>query len=290
MRYAGTHRTTYNYSAPVFLQPHKMRLRPRSDPGQFLRAFSLEITPQPDGITEALDAWGNNVTWAWFSGQHERLEINTRFVVDRLRVNPLDFIVPTAEASNLPPAYAPDDRAALEPYFHGDAGPMVARLAEEVAEQAGGQVVDFTLALAERVQRDVKMIVRPEGAPMSGQETLSLGEGSCRDMAVLCIEACRHVGIPARFVSGYVEQRAPGELRELHAWVGVYFRGAGWRGFDPTQGLAVSTGHITLATAAAQAGAAPVTGTFNGPGVEATLDSHIELEITPLDAGEPEGS
>lgn len=280
MRFTGTHRTTYHYSAPVFLHPHKMRLRPASSPGQTLHSFSMEMDPAPDGTTEALDAWGNHVVWAWFSGEHEKLEIRTRFVAERSRVNPFDYIVPTVEGSTLPPAYPSDERAALQPYFASEPGPKVRMLAEATAEQAGGQVVDFATALAERLCEDVKMIVRPEGAPMRGQETLAACEGSCRDMAVVYIEACRHVGVASRFVSGYVERHAEGEPRELHAWASVYVPGAGWRGFDPTQGFAVSTGHLTLATAASPSGAAPVTGTFIGTnGVEATLDSHIELEI-----------
>ena len=281
MRFTGRHVTTYTYSAPVFLHPHKIRLRPRSDPGQYLREYSITIDPTPDGITESLDAWGNNVTWAWFSGTHDKLQITTTFIADRLRLNPFDFIVPTHEGATLPPAYPADERAALVPYFSSEAGPKVRRLAEDVAEKSGGMVVDFATALAERIQRGVRYISRPEGSPWRGQETLANGEGSCRDMAVLYIEACRHVGIAARFASGYVERHLEGEPRELHAWAGVHVPGAGWRGFDPTQGLAVSNGHITLATAANSSGAAPVTGTFLGQGIEATLDSHIELDVEP---------
>ena len=282
MRFTGRHTTTYTYSAPVFLNPHKIRLRPRSDPGQFLREFSIDIDPTPDGMTEALDAWGNNVTWAWFSGTHDKLQITTRFVADRLRVNPFDFIVPTAEGASLPPAYPPDERAALVPYFSSEPGPKVRRLAEDVAERSGGMVVDFATALAERIHRGVRYDRASRRVPpMPGEETLASGEGSCRDMAVLYVEACRHVGIAARFVSGYVERHLDGAPRELHAWAGVYVPGAGWRGFDPTQGLAVSTGHVTIATAANSAGAAPVTGSFLGTGVEATLESTIELDVKP---------
>ena len=280
MRYRGTHRTTYTYSDEVFLQPHKIRLRPRSDAGQFLHDYSLRITPEPDGTTEALDAWGNNVTWAWFSGRTAKLEIITTFVVDRLRVNPFDFVIPTPEGATLPPAYASDERAALQPYFASEPGPKVRHLAEKVAADAGGRVLDFASGLAERLHEQCTMIVRPEGAPMRGQETLAAGEGSCRDLAVLYIEACRHVGIAARFASGYVERRVIGAPRDLHAWAGVYVPGAGWRGFDPSQGFAVSTGHVTLATAAHPAGAAPVTGAFSGNGAQATLESVIEFEVT----------
>lgn len=125
------------------------------------------------------------------------------------------------------------------------------------------------------------MIVRPEGEPFSGEATLEQGRGSCRDYAVLYIEACRHMGIASRFVSGYVEERAEGEPRELHAWAGVYVPGGGWRGYDATQGVAVSTGHVTLAVAGQPAGAAPVTGRFSGDG-KAELSSSISLEIEEL--------
>lgn len=278
MRYTGKHVTTYRYSSPVFLEPHKVRLRPRSDPGQFLHSYSIAVSPAPAGMTEALDAWGNNVTWAWFSGTHDELEITTDFVVDRLRVNPFDYIV-TEEGMHIPPTYPTDERAALEPYFSADVDGAVRNLADEVARAAGGRIVDFAGRLAARIHEDSKVVVRPEGPPLPAGETLRSGEGSCRDLAVLYIEACRHVGIATRFVSGYVQRHTDGEPREMHAWAGVYVPGAGWRGYDPTQGLAVSSGHVTVATAASPAGAAPVTGSFRGSGVSSTLDSHIELDF-----------
>src|SRR5581483_3721823 len=262
MRFSGSHRTTYTYSDEVFLQPHKIRLRPRSDPGQVLREYSIHFTPEPEGTTDALDAWGNHVTWAWFSGRTSKLEIITRFVVDRLRANPFDFVIPTPEGEAIPPAYAQDERAALGPYFSSEPGPGVVRLADAVAEAAGGRVLDFASTLAERLHEECRMIVRPTGSPMRGEDTLEQKEGSCRDLAVLYIEACRHVGIAARFVSGYVERHPFDAPRELHAWAGVYVPGAGWRGFDPSQGLAVANRHVTLATAGQPAGAAPVTGSF----------------------------
>ncbi len=286
MRFEGTHVTTYRYSAPVFLEPHKVRLRPRSDPAQVVHEFSIDIKPQPAGITEALDAWGNNVTWAWFSGQHDTLEITTRFVAERVRVNPFDFVVPTTEGTLIPPTYPSDERTALDPYFHheetwADPRSSVRKLADEIAESSGRRVVAFASELARRIHAECRVIVRPEGAPLAAEETLLAGDGSCRDLAVLYVDACRHVGIASRFVSGYVEARPVGEPRELHAWAGVYVPGAGWRGYDPTQGLAVSTGHVTVATAASPSGAAPVTGSFRASDVvQATLTSSIELDIS----------
>jgi transglutaminase-like putative cysteine protease len=278
MRFWGTHRTTYTYSAPVFLHPHIIRLRPRSDPGQRLDEFAVDIDPTPDGMTEGLDAWGNTVIWAWFSGQHSKLEISTRFVVDRVRVNPFDYIVPTQEGSALPPVYASDEFSALIPYLNADGvGPAVQELAAKIAARSSN-VVDFAGDLATEIQARSRMIVRPEGDPMPGEETLALGEGSCRDLAMLYVEACRHVGIAARFASGYVERLGIDGVRDLHAWAGIYLPGGGWRGYDPTQGLAVSNGHVTLAVAASPTGAAPVSGTFLGQG-EAHLDTIIKFDV-----------
>jgi transglutaminase-like putative cysteine protease len=282
LRYRGTHRTTYTYSDDVFLQPHKIRLRPRSDPGQYLREYAIRITPEPDGMTEALDAWGNSVTWAWFSGTTSKLEIVTTFVADRVRVNPFDYIIPTPQGQTLPPAYPADEKAALQSYFPSEPGPGVRQLADEVAAAAGGQVLAFASQLAERVHAECKVIVRRDGPPMAAPDTLAAREGSCRDLAVLYIEACRHVGVAARFASGYVEHHDPEAPRDLHAWAGVYLPGAGWRGYDPTQGLAVSTGHLTIATAAQPAGAAPVTGSFAGNAARATLESTIEFDVENL--------
>lgn len=278
-RYRGTHTTTYTYSVPVSLQPHILRLYPRPDPGQIVHSSGVEIDPQPEGLTLGLDAWGNNVAWAWFTGEHERLEIVSRFDVERIRTNPFDFVVPS-EASTIPPTYATHIWPGLEHYIRqGDPGPSVRQLADDVSRRADGRVLEYAQELSREIGERCRMIVRPEGDPYSGEQTLSLGEGSCRDMAVLYVECCRHVGIAARFVSGYVEQRPEGEPRELHAWAGIYVAGAGWRGYDPTQGLAVTTGHVTLAVAGVSIGAAPVTGTFVNGGATAELHSTIEFEV-----------
>ncbi|MEX2394076.1 MAG: transglutaminase family protein [Actinomycetota bacterium] len=281
MRFTGTHKTVYTYSEPVFLQPHKIRLRPRSDPGQYLRDWGMTIDPVPASVTESLDAWGNNVSWAWFTGEHDHLEVSTRFVVDRLRVNPFDFMIPTAEGAALPPVYPADEQAALDTYFHVDAGPRVRALADEIVHASNGNVVDFATRLADRLSARCETIVRIGGPPLSSEDTLASNEGSCRDLAVVYVEACRSVGIASRFVSGYVELRMPGEPRDLHAWAGVYVPGAGWRGYDPTQGLAVSTGHVVLATAARSDGAAPVTGSYSG-GARAELHSEIDFDVTEI--------
>lgn len=279
MYFEGVHRTTYSYSDEVFLEPHTLRLRPRTDPRQAIHHFSVKMVPEPDGTTEGLDVHGNDVVWAWFSSTHSSLEITTSFAVETLRNNPYDFIVPTYEAVKLPPVYPEPDRAALFPYMN-PTGEMPFELAREVASSVDGEFVLFLRELASRIHATCKTIVRPEGDPLPAVVTLAAREGSCRDLAVLFVEACRAVGVAARFVSGYTADE-PSGLRELHAWGAAYVPGAGWRGYDPTLGLAVTDAHITLAAAASPAGAAPVDGRFRGSPVTSTLSSTIELRTWP---------
>ncbi len=280
MRFRGSHHTLYEYETPVYLQPHTIRLRPRSDPLQIVRDWEIEIDPKPSGMTEGIDAWGNDVVWAWFEGEHTTLEIATRFTVDTLQENPFDFVVPDELSAMLPPTYSEETRAALTPFLAQPLlSPEVRALADEAAQAAGGTIVGFPSELARRIHERCRQIVRPEGDPWFGATTLNAGEGSCRDQTMLFIEACRHLGVAARFVSGYVEAPAPDGVRELHAWASVYLPGGGWRGYDPTQGLAVSTGHVTLAASSEPAGASPVTGSFRGEAIPAAPKSWIDIEI-----------
>ena len=279
MHFEGVHTTRYDYTDTVFLEPHTIRLRPRSDPSQIVRAYSIDIDPKPEGLTDGIDASGNEVTWAWFSDVHRSLEITTRFVVDTVRENPFDFVVPAHQGS-LPVAYGAQELAVLEPYLSGNAGATVGALAEDIARSVDHRVMEFATELADQLHSRCEMIVRPLGDPLTGEQTLAAGQGSCRDIAVLCVEACRHVGLAARFVSGYVEQHPEGQPRELHAWTEVYIPGGGWRAFDPSQGLAVTTGHVTLAAAAFPSDAAPVTGSFrSSDGATATLTTTVSLDV-----------
>lgn len=279
MFFEGVHHTSYAYSDAVFIEPHTLRLRPRNDPRQTVHSFSIDVAPKPDGMTEGIDVYGNDVMWTWFSGMHATLDITTRFVVETLRENPYDYVVPSIEEATIPPAYPDTDRSILDVYRTPTSSGTVRAMADEVVEATGGDLVSFLRDLAARIHSNTTTIIRPEGDPFPAAETLASREGSCRDVAVLFVEACRHVGVAARFVSGYVSGE-PGQLGELHAWGAAYIPGAGWRGYDPTAGLAVSDRHVTLAAAASPAGAAPVDGRFRGTAVRSELTSEIELNAS----------
>jgi transglutaminase-like putative cysteine protease len=173
---------------------------------------------------------------------------------------------------------------ALAPYqqrFHPDES--VTAFAKSVQRDANDQTLPFVTALARRIAERSQPTVRLDGDPQSPGLTLSEGVGACRDLAVLFIDACRAVGLAARFVSGYYVGPVDGDRRYLHAWAEVFLPGAGWRGFDPLQGIAVADQHIAVAAAAHPSGAAPISGTLRG--VSSVVSPEVELQIEV--AGEP---
>ncbi|HTE21154.1 MAG TPA: transglutaminase family protein [Armatimonadota bacterium] len=274
------HTTRFDYSRPVLLEPHTVRLRPRSDAAQRLHRFDLTADPAAAGRSDLVDLDGNSPVHLWFTGLTEGLSLTTTFLVETLRANPFDFLVDPPHLQ-LPLQYPEHLSASLRPYLD-DAPPAdpVADLSRDVLRDAGGEMVPFLGLLNSRVWDLSEKIIREEGDPLPAAETLAHGRGSCRDLTVLYMEACRAVGIAARFVSGYQEGVAEQRQRDLHAWAEVYVPGGGWRGYDPTLGLAVADRHVALAAGPTSKGAAPVTGSFRGTGATSTLHAEIELLVT----------
>jgi len=277
LRFEVRHQTIYRYTAPVFQEPQVYRLRPRSDSAQRLDAYSLDIDPAPDGRTDIVDLDGNDTTEAWFSGTHDHLVLTAASTVETLRANPFDYL--WRGQAELPLEYPAGLRPALAGYRGAQVEGVVRRLGEEVAQQVRGNSQEFVFWLARRIHGACRQIVRPEGDPLPPEATLKSGEGSCRDLTVLYMAASRAFGFATRFVSGYFYVDGA-EAQELHAWAEVYLPGGGWRGFDPSHGLAVADRHIALAAAADPALAAPVTGAFRGSAQALPLEA--TLSITSL--------
>jgi transglutaminase-like putative cysteine protease len=158
----------------------------------------------------------------------------------------------------------------------------LARLVARLRRQVDDRTIDFLFELCAALHRELRFIARPDGAPWTSDETLLRGEGACRDLAVVFIDACRGVGLAARFVSGYkLELDRIEENADLHAWAEVYLPGGGWRGYDPSLGLVVADRHVAVAASCEPELAAPTTGSFRGTGAIGRMTAQVRLEPIP---------
>lgn len=286
MRFEIFHSTRYDYAQSVSFDVQWLRVQPRSGGEQRLEEFSLSVEPRPASLVQCLDAEGNAAAVCSFRQRHERLEFTARSVVATLRDNPFDFPL-DSQALVLPPRYAEWDAEALtaalrrvprdEREFPDD---PVAAWAGGIAAEAGGQTVAFLTRLNQAIHEHCRIVRRELGPPLSPAATLAGRVGACRDLAVLLMDAARAQGLAARFVSGYYENDDDRE-RDLHAWAEVYVPGGGWRGFDPTCGLAAADRHVAVAASVSPAGAAPIRGTYYGPAIPAHLHAEISIRRLP---------
>lgn len=278
MQYRITHITEYEYDAPVQLEPHIVRLRPRGGNGIRPVSFDLDVHPQPLSQHSLLDAGGNQTTALHFHGTTRRLEIVASCTVDCHAHNPFQFILHPFSASSLPLAYEPEIQPLLAPYLiRCSTNVPVTAFASALAQEVNGDTLSFLTALNQRIFHLCECVVRKEGAPRQPARTLEKLRGSCRDLAVLFADACRSLGIAARFVSGYLLDDRDDAERHLHAWAEVYLPGAGWRAYDPALGIAVQEQHVALAAGRLSRLAAPVTGSFRGGANLRKFESSIHV-------------
>lgn len=219
MRIAVTHSTVYRYPVPANLNQHVFRLCPRTDGAQRVLRRELEITPAPAGRSEFLDQDGNLVTSAWFHAPVSELTARSSFEVEMLRDNPFDFVLTGAEACFVPMVYPEPLHAALASYASNlGISVEVREFARALASDAGWSTLTFLSALAQRLFEICRVVIRMDGLPLDSEMTLRTREGSCRDLAVLFCDACRSLGLAARFVSGYEREAASEDRAYMHAW------------------------------------------------------------------------
>ncbi len=277
MHFTIRHETLYRYSAPVTFSPHTTRLRPRDDGTQRTISFSLDIDPVPSVTSPSLDADGNIIDHHSFFESADHLRIVSKMEVETLRANAFDYI-PDAGFTALPVSYMHGDSSALASYLeHEENNRTVRAFADSVAAQTNGNPVAFLDALNRVISQRIRNQIRRHGAAQSAAVTLERGAGACRDLTVLYMEACRSLGIAARFVSGYRRGDLRRTDRHLHAWAEVFIPGGGWRGWDPVEGVAVADTHVALAASATQSGTMPVSGSYYGVGITTTLSYKIEI-------------
>ncbi len=283
MRYRIRHLSHYRYQQPVTLRNHTVRLRPRSDGAQRLIAFDLAVTPRPTLQTAITDTDGNTVDGLWFApAPTDELTIVTSAEVETYRANPFDYLT-EPWAATLPIDYPTTLRTVLLPYLspaHDPIAPGVIDLAQAIAHRVEGNVGYFLTALLAQIYETCEYTTRPTGYPWPAGVTWANRRGSCRDFAVVFMEACRAMGLAARFVSGYEEGDRTVVDRDLHAWAEVYLPGGGWRGFDPTHGLTVADRHIALVASPFATQTLPINGTTQeGSRVESTLETEVRIEV-----------
>ena len=244
MRFSVRHQTRYLYSEPVRLGAHVLRFNPRPDAGRLLsRTLSLE--PTPDARQEWPGAFGNLITRVAFAGETDSFVIDRRFELEVVAP-------PLCEASSPPPLPWPAEADGSNAVCcsRNDVDETVRAFAAELAGQCGGDALALLDRLNERLFVDIRHDIRDEGAARPAAATLARGHGACRDVTNLFLAACRRLGAPARFVSGYqAKADTPDGRRHLHVWPEVFTPVIGWRAYDPTHGVTVATPMLRSAPA-----------------------------------------
>jgi transglutaminase-like putative cysteine protease len=273
-RYKIIHRTYYNYSADVVLGAHSLLLRPREDHELRIDSFVLKTIP-PSTLLWHRDVEGNSVAIANFDLPTNQLVIESEVIIQQYNEEPLDFVV-ADYAVAYPFAYRSDERILLMPYMALPNSETVNVMNSWIANfwHASEPIQTYTLLqrITSHIYKTLVYRVREEPGVQRAVQTLSCGTGSCRDFALLFMEAARCLGLASRFVSGYLY--APlmvDQIGSTHAWAEVYLPGAGWKGFDPTIGKIVGTDHIAVAVARLPESVPPIAGSYAGA-ADSTLD------------------
>ena len=287
MLYQISHQTTYTYNQPVLLKPHLLKLRPRGDNWQKLHYFSLLVSPQTQGSSEFIDLDGNSLTKLWFDTPTEQLSLQILARVETYQTNPFNYLL-EPWATKLPYDYPSSLLTQLNPYLQSYSfvpDLLALELAQEINQEVHGNPLTFLATLNQRIYEQCDYITRETGQPWQAGITWRKRQGSCRDLTILFMEVCRAIGLAARFVSGYQEGDPDQQERDLHAWAEVYLPGGGWRGYDPTHGLAVSDRHIALAASALPNYTAPVLGSMSplkaltGNPVNSSMKAQISISL-----------
>ncbi len=283
------HKTTYLYDRLVAVSPHLVRLRPAPHTRTPILSYSLRVAPGNHFVNWQQDPHSNYVARFVFPDKVRQLSFEVDLIAEMTVINPFDFFL-EPEAETAPFVYEPDLARDLIPFSKpAPAGPMLQAWLDDI-DRTPMPTVDFLVTLNQRLASDIRYIIRLEPGVQTPEETLQSRSGSCRDTAWVLVQALRHLGFAARFVSGYLIQLkpdvksldgpsgAPEDFTDLHAWTEVFLPGAGWVGLDPTSGLFAGEGHIPLAATPEPVSAAAITGNVDS----CEVDFQFEMKVSRI--------
>ncbi|EMI42615.1 DUF2126 domain-containing protein [Rhodopirellula sp. SWK7] len=271
IRVALHHKTSYEYDRPIMVGPQLVRLRPAYHGRTPIQSYQLTVSPSEHFVNWQQDPFANPIARLIFEKPINHLSVTVDLVADMTVINPFEFFVDD-EAGKFPFEYDDDTKRQLASYLEpGELTPALDAWIKSLP-QSNERTIDFIVDINRAAQQKIDYKIRLEPGVQSPEETLTLCSGSCRDSAWMLVDTFRHMGLAARFVSGYLIQLASDQesldgpsgptedFCDLHAWTEVYLPGAGWVGLDPTSGLLAGEGHIPLACTPSYSGAAPITG------------------------------
>jgi transglutaminase-like putative cysteine protease len=280
MKLGLRYQTVYRYEEPVGFSPHEVRLFPRSD--RFSRVRRLDFTASPSAtIRYSRDVFENIVASCFFPERSKELELRLAINLDLDEKDPFHFILENY-AVETPFEYDPAIGQLLAPYRERRVKErLVVPGWEPPSSRKRRDTVGTLVELTRRLHECIGYERREEGAALSPAETLRIGRGACRDVAVLLAEILRQMGLAARLTSGYLRESEAETRRaegSLHAWTEVFLPGAGWIGLDATNGVFCNHNFIGAAVGLTPADITPISGAYyNKKQVPAQMTSKLQL-------------
>jgi transglutaminase-like putative cysteine protease len=295
-RISIVHTTEYTYRNPVGLLRHRLMVRPDDSHDLRLHRATLAVEPQPSAIYWKHDAFNNSICFLEWPEALRTTRLSIVSTLDLLHHPdgpPLPVYILEPAAELFPFSYAQNempDLARLAERQLPDPDRKVDAWARRIVDATGSnRTLKVLEAMTQAIKQEFRYGARPEEGTQTAAQTLQLGSGTCRDLAVLMMEALRSFGLAARFVTGYLYDNTSGAIQGgggTHAWCSVYLPGAGWIEYDPTNGLIAGANLIRVGATRGAEQALPISGGFVGSAGD-PMGLHVDVSVRalPIDAG-----